>query len=764
MWFRYSVTTLIGPLRTYIGVVMNILRNLIPPNSSYIAGKIIPKFNFSDNSFISYMYCMACQQLNLGGHEYEESLLRQVFTEEEFKKIGSIYIDVVKDKEPRKYERFTRKDNSYDFGEIVHSFCSGLKNKPELYFGLLYYACNQKLENIFTHENPLSKIQNSPFMTNFANTFCLNDFEISFLLLNLFGHKNIWFLPEPLSDENKIKICSRFLSDTKILSEAYINQINKKFIKLGFFSDDWEVNDYVYSYFSGNSYPFKICSLHSQEYSDYYSMDSIATENFEHIQMTDKLVLKCKKIKKGCYIAVSNADTFRSKNFITYCNQCNNLSTLEITNENSNFEKNDFIFFLIAASSQLQNDNGVLLLGNNILSSFLHENSENRNTIKIFTSSSKKENDSQSEIPYDLFQYIHAPVYLLTDSLDSDEKKLLNNQLKIVYNWEIKNPSQKEYEEQLKQFLSYKNIDDNLIESTAKECRHFQISPEKWNDVATLISILKDSSDEEIKQLIEANFQSSDNRKNIRKNSHYSLDALKTTEPVENIVKALHNAEKWQTDEYNSESGIRILNYGPSGTGKTAFVENTAKLLDKPLKIVRASDILGMYVGETEKNIKQTFEDAAETNSILLIDEADSFLHSRGDNINRHNDSKVNEFLVQMERFPGILFCNTNLPDNLDSATDRRFHMKIGFEPLDKDGISLLCKSYFDKFEFSEQQINEIFNSGDVTPGDFGSLYGRMRFTDPDDITTDFICDELVKVVKGKKRSWENKKSIGFCG
>ena len=82
---------------------MNILRNLIPSNSSYIDGKIIPNFNFSDNSFISYMYCMACQQLNLGGHEYEENLLRQVFTEEEFKKIGSIYIDVVKDKEPRKY-------------------------------------------------------------------------------------------------------------------------------------------------------------------------------------------------------------------------------------------------------------------------------------------------------------------------------------------------------------------------------------------------------------------------------------------------------------------------------------------------------------------------------------------------------------------------------------------------------------------------------------------------------------------------------------
>ena len=743
---------------------MNILKNINPNTSYFVVGKFVPDFNFTDNSFISYMYCVTCQELNLGGHEYEESLLRQVFTEEEFKKIGSIYIDVVKDKEPRKYERFSRKDNSYDFSEIVHSFCISLKNKPELYFGLLYYACNQKLENIFNHENPLSKMQNSVFMTNLAKTYNLNDSEITFLILNLFNKKNFWFLPEPLPIENKIKICSRFIRDTKNLNEPYINQMNKRFIKLGFFSEDWEVSDYVYSFFSGNAYPFKINLINSNEYSDYYSMNAIAAENVEHIQMTNKIVAKCKKLKKGCYINVSNADSFRSKKIVTYNNQFNCLSTLEITSESTNFDKKAFIFFLIAASSQLQDHNGVLLLGKNILLSFLQENSENHNTIKIFTSSSQKENESPLDIPYDLFQYIHAPVFLLTDSFDSEEAKLLNKELKIVYNWDLKNPPLKEYEEQLKQFLNDKNIDINIIESTVKECKHLQISPEKWSDIANLVSILKDSSDYEIKQLIEVNYHSSDNKKNIRKNSHYSIDALKTTEPVGKIVEALQNAEKWQSNEYNSESGIRILNYGASGTGKTAFVENTAKLLDKPLKIVRASDILGMYVGETEKNIKQAFEEAAETNSILLIDEADSFLHSRGDNINRHNDSKVNEFLVQMERFPGILFCNTNLPDNLDSATDRRFHMKIGFEPLDKDGISLLCKSYFEKFEFSDQQVNEIYNSGEVTPGDFGSLYGRMRFTDPSEVNSELICTELIKLVKGKKRSWENSKSIGFCG
>ena len=46
---------------------------------------------------------------------------------------------------------------------------------------------------------------------------------------------------------------------------------------------------------------------------------------------------------------------------------------------------------------------------------------------------------------------------------------------------------------------------------------------------------------------------------------------------------------------------------------------------------MRISDILARYVGETEKNIKSAFENAAKEKAILLIDEADSFLHQRGE-------------------------------------------------------------------------------------------------------------------------------------
>ena len=72
-----------------------------------------------------------------------------------------------------------------------------------------------------------------------------------------------------------------------------------------------------------------------------------------------------------------------------------------------------------------------------------------------------------------------------------------------------------------------------------------------------------------------------------------------------------------------------------------------------------------------------------------------------------------------------------------------------------------LCKSYFEELEISDKQISEIYSTGDVTPGDFGALNGKLRFLPAEKRTAEYITEELCKIVRGKKRSYENKK-IGF--
>lgn len=89
----------------------------------------------------------------------------------------------------------------------------------------------------------------------------------------------------------------------------------------------------------------------------------------------------------------------------------------------------------------------------------------------------------------------------------------------------------------------------------------------------------------------------------------------------------------------------------------------------------RVSDIESCWVGVTEQNIADAFEEARKDGAVLLFDEADSFLLDRRSATRSWEMTKVNEFLQQMEVFPGVVACTTNLMDTLDQASLRRFDL-----------------------------------------------------------------------------------------
>lgn len=136
----------------------------------------------------------------------------------------------------------------------------------------------------------------------------------------------------------------------------------------------------------------------------------------------------------------------------------------------------------------------------------------------------------------------------------------------------------------------------------------------------------------------------------------------------------------------------RILCYGPPGTGKTAFARHLAAELGMHLLEFRASDILGPFVGLTERNIAEAFRAARKEGAMMLLDEIDSLLRSREGAGHSWEVTQVNELLVQMEEFPGILIACTNFPDGLDSAAARRFDRRIGFGYLAADNAWALFR------------------------------------------------------------------------
>lgn len=176
----------------------------------------------------------------------------------------------------------------------------------------------------------------------------------------------------------------------------------------------------------------------------------------------------------------------------------------------------------------------------------------------------------------------------------------------------------------------------------------------------------------------------------------------------------------------------RLLLFGVPGTGKTAFASHLAHRIDKPLLVRRASNLLSKWVGESERKIAGVFEEAASSDSVLLIDEIDSFLQERGKAQASWEVSLVNELLTQMESFGGLLIATTNLLDSLDSAALRRFDLKVRFDALRAEQAWDLLRRHCALAGLPEP-AEDLYAplqrmAGVVTPGDFAMVARRSRF------------------------------------
>lgn len=167
-----------------------------------------------------------------------------------------------------------------------------------------------------------------------------------------------------------------------------------------------------------------------------------------------------------------------------------------------------------------------------------------------------------------------------------------------------------------------------------------------------------------------------------------------------------------------------ICFYGAPGTGKTSFAEHIARELDRPLMIRRASDLQSKWVGETEKRMRESFNDAQSENAVLLLDEADSFLGDRNGAHHSWERSQVNELLQCMERFEGIFIAATNLIDTLDKAALRRFTHKIEFLPLTLEQRIAMFRQQLGEVELPDIRWahlrTKLARLDGLTAGDFG--------------------------------------------
>ena len=248
---------------------------------------------------------------------------------------------------------------------------------------------------------------------------------------------------------------------------------------------------------------------------------------------------------------------------------------------------------------------------------------------------------------------------------------------------------------------------------------HYKVTGASVDNVVKTIRNLDDSSDKlvlSVKSVLKENALLLNGKSRMRESvsQNYDLSVLNASMNPEHIVKMVENARAYARESCgakDSKNGIRMLFYGVSGTGKTEFARYIAERLGSKILLKRASDILSKWVGEAEQNIRDAFDEAERTDSILLFDEADSFFSDRKNSQHSWERTQVNEFLTQMEEFSGILICTTNLKNIMDPAMNRRFHIISEFKPLDSEGINTLLRRYFGRFSQKLCRFGQVFRT-----------------------------------------------------
>lgn len=138
-----------------------------------------------------------------------------------------------------------------------------------------------------------------------------------------------------------------------------------------------------------------------------------------------------------------------------------------------------------------------------------------------------------------------------------------------------------------------------------------------------------------------------------------------------------------------------VLLHGPPGTGKTMIAKAVATEVNAHFKSINGPEIISKYYGESEKQLREIFDEAAENSpAIVFIDEIDSICPKREDVTGEVERRVVAQMLTLMDGMQGrdnvVVIGATNRRDALDPALRRpgRFDREIEIGVPDREGRS----------------------------------------------------------------------------
>ncbi len=136
-----------------------------------------------------------------------------------------------------------------------------------------------------------------------------------------------------------------------------------------------------------------------------------------------------------------------------------------------------------------------------------------------------------------------------------------------------------------------------------------------------------------------------------------------------------------------------IIFHGPPGSGKTHLAKAIANEIKAKFIYINGPEIISSVYGETEANLRKTFEEAAKhLPSMVFVDELDVIAPKRGESGSQTDTRMVTQLLEVMDglkRVEGVMVVGTtNRIESLDKSVRRpgRFDREIFIGPPDRAG------------------------------------------------------------------------------
>jgi len=181
----------------------------------------------------------------------------------------------------------------------------------------------------------------------------------------------------------------------------------------------------------------------------------------------------------------------------------------------------------------------------------------------------------------------------------------------------------------------------------------------------------------------------------------------------ENLIIAMINPEKF------SKMGIKppkgALLYGPPGCGKTLLARALATESSGNMILVRGSEILSKWVGESEKAIREIFRKAKSSSPcVIIFDELDSLAKFKSGEDSGPGETVLSQLLTEMEDGISsrvVVIGISNRPDMIDGSILRtgRLDLRIFIQPPDERGRFDIIKILTDSMPLSSDvNLKEI--------------------------------------------------------